>query len=255
MNDFRLMQDSCIIATLRPLRTLMRQTSYHSWLTSTGDQIASLALLISLVACSLPSTRAKAVSPALPEGRLTQTGIASWYGPGFDGRPTAGGTIYDQHEITAAHQTLPLGTRVMVTNLDNGRSVEVAINDRGPFMKGRILDLSYAAGRTLGMIGPGTIPVRIDVIGGGAHKIQAIRERLDYTLQAGSFTDIENALRLKDQLAKSTAQPSQVSVVPFANKDTIYYRVQVGTFSDRHEAEGQARQLSRPGFPIIIMEK
>jgi rare lipoprotein A len=163
--------------------------------------------------------------------------------------------IYDQHELTAAHQTLPLGTRVMVTNLDNGKSIEVAINDRGPFAKGRIIDLSYAAAQALGMIGPGTIPVRIEVIDSGPSQISTIPSSLDYTLQAGSFTDVENAQKLKDQLAKSYPQISDISIVPLYAKDTNYYRVRLGTFSDRREAERHAQQLARKGFPMIIMEK
>src|SRR5262245_4324344 len=92
-------------------------------------------------------------------------GVASWYGPGTHGNRPARGELYDQFAITAAHPSLPLGTRVMVTNLINGRAVEVRINDRGPFVDGRAIDLSYAAARTIGMIGPGTSRVRIDVLG------------------------------------------------------------------------------------------
>jgi rare lipoprotein A len=196
--------------------------------------------LVSLAACSL-------------ESRPTQTGIASWYGPGFHGQPTASGTIYNQNDLTAAHQTLPLGTRVMVTNLDNGRSTEVTITDRGPFAKGRIIDLSYAAAQTLGMLGTGTVPVRLEVIDSGAYKVRKIRDRLDYTLQVGSFAEIENALKLKDQLAKT--QPTQVSVAPYGGKGGTYYRVQVGSFPSRSEAEGLAQQLSRQGFSVIVVEK
>lgn len=195
------------------------------------------------------------VHAAAAESGAGQTGIASWYGPGFHGRPTASGAIYNQHDLTAAHQTLPLGTRVMVTNLDSGRSTEVAINDRGPFAKGRILDLSYGAAKTLGMIGPGTIPVRIEVLDSGPNKIQTIRQSLDYTLQVGSFTELDNAQKVKNQVAKSYPQIAEISIVPLYGKDTIYYRVQLGTFSNRREAENHAQQLARKGFPIIIMEK
>src|SRR5215470_1896666 len=97
-----------------------------------------------------------------------QVGVASWYGPGFHGNRTANGEIYDQYELTAAHPSLPLGTRVMVTNLANGRAVEVRINDRGPFVDNRVIDLSYGAARVIGMIGPGTSPVRIEVLDSGA---------------------------------------------------------------------------------------
>src|SRR5256886_7904562 len=94
-----------------------------------------------------------------------QVGVASWYGPGFHGNRTANGEIYDQYELTAAHPSLPLGTRVMVTNLETGRAVQVRVNDRGPFVDGRAIDLSYAAARTIGMVGPGTVRVRIEVLG------------------------------------------------------------------------------------------
>lgn len=203
-----------------------------------------------LSACAVPPSRVQL--PASPDGRITQTGTASWYGPGFHGKATASGVIYDQNDLTAAHQTLPLGTRVMVTNLDNRKSVEVMINDRGPFAKGRIVDLSYAAGETLGMIGPGTVPVRLEVIEGGPHKIQFIRSSLDYTLQIGSFSQLENAQQLHDRLAPSF---TDVAIVPLYTKDVTYYRVQLGTFPTRAAAEEKARQVAREGFSVIIMEK
>jgi len=205
--------------------------------------------LLFLTACSIPPSIVKLPSP--PEPRLIQTGIASWYGPGFHGKPTASGIIYDQNDLTAAHQTLPLGSRVMVTNLNNGNATEVTITDRGPFAKGRIIDLSYGAGRSLGMIGPGTIPVRLEVIE-SPYRIQTIRASLDYTLQLGSFSQRENAEQLRDRLAKSHAD---VTIVPLEAKDVTYYRVRLGTFTNRVTAEEQARQLAQAGFPVIIMEK
>jgi rare lipoprotein A len=226
----------------------MTQTPALSWGTLT-------LALVALIACSVPPTRSKVIFSPPPEGRVTQTGIASWYGPGFHGRATASGVVYDQHELTAAHQTLPLGTRVIVTNLENGRSTEVTINDRGPFLKERVLDLSYAAATTLGMIGPGTIPVRIEVLDGGPQRVDRIRDRLDYTLQLGSFADIGNAKRLREQVEKTVGQGSEINVIPFETRNGAYYRVRVGTFSDRRAAEDEARRLARQGFPVIIMEK
>src|SRR5262244_3273566 len=146
--------------------------------------------LLFLVACSLPPSRVKLPPSPASESRITQTGIGSWYGPGFHGKATASGVIYDQNDLTAAHQTLPLGTRILVTNLDNGRSLELTVNDRGPFAKGRILDLSYASAQALAAVGPGTIPVRIEVIDSGAARITEIRSSLDYTLQLGSFAQL-----------------------------------------------------------------
>ena len=96
------------------------------------------------------------------------SGQASWYGHPHHGRRTASGETYDMNTLTAAHRTLPLGTRVLVTNLDNGRTVEVRINDRGPFRRDRVLDLSYAAARRLGAVGEGVIPVTLKVVAGSA---------------------------------------------------------------------------------------
>jgi rare lipoprotein A len=205
-----------------------------------------------VAACSLPPSKVKLPPALAPATRASQTGIASWYGPGFHGKPTASGVIYDQNDLTAAHQTLPLGTRVMVTNLETGSSAEVTINDRGPFAKGRIIDLSFAAGKALGMIGPGTIPVRVEVVDSDADKIQSIRASLDYTLQLGSFAQLENAQKLRDRLANAY---NDVAIAPLQVKDVTYYRVQLGTFSNRNSAEEKARQLSQAGFPVIVMEK
>ena len=98
-----------------------------------------------------------------PAAVYTQRGEASWYGPGFHGRKTASGERFNQHGLTAAHRKLPLGTKARVTNLDNGKSVEVKINDRGPYVRGRIIDLSKAAAERLGMKNAGTTPVRLEV--------------------------------------------------------------------------------------------
>src|SRR6266545_8287567 len=120
-----------------------------------------LVVLLLLGAC----TRAIVTTPPVPARLGTEeTGLASWYGAPHHGRPTASGEVYDMRDLTAAHRTLPLGTRLMVTNLDNGQVVEVRVNDRGPFVQGRILDLSYGAARLIGAIGSGVIPVRLRVI-------------------------------------------------------------------------------------------
>ena len=116
--------------------------------------VAVVAILVAVI--GLDST--------FEDGPVTQRGEASWYGPGFHGKKTASGQIYNQNAMTAASRTLPLGTRVMVTNLDNGKEVEVTINDRGPYAKGRIIDLSKAAARKLGFIKAGVARVRIEVI-------------------------------------------------------------------------------------------
>ncbi len=105
------------------------------------------------------------VAATQPVSGAVQDGIASWYGPGFHGRRTSSRETYDQYDFTAAHRTLPLGTWALVTNMDNGRTVKVYVNDRGPYVDGRVIDMSYGAARALGMIETGTCPVRIVVLG------------------------------------------------------------------------------------------
>ena len=208
-----------------------------------------VAALIFMSGCAVPAS--KVALPSIPQSSVSQTGIASWYGPGFHGKATASGEIYNQNDLTAAHQTLPLGTKIMVTNLENGHSTEVLVNDRGPFAKNRIIDLSYAAAQSINMVGPGTALVRVDVIT-SPMRLQTIRPSLDYTLQLGSFAQLENAQQLRERIAKSFAD---VTITPLQAKDTIYYRVHLGTFSNRGAAEEQARQVSQAGYSVIIMEK
>ena len=108
----------------------------------------------------------RSAEPVTPAAGAFQTGMASYYGQGdeFNGRKTASGEIFDKNALTAAHQTLPFGTKVKVTNLENGKSVLVNINDRGPFKKGRILDLSFAGAQAIGMVGTGTARVQLEII-------------------------------------------------------------------------------------------
>jgi rare lipoprotein A len=111
-----------------------------------------------------PASRPPAPRPDAP----AQTGEASWYGPQHHGKRTASGEVYDMNKLTAAHRTLPLGTRVRVTNIENGRSVDVRINDRGPFVDGRVIDLSRAAAERLGALGEGVVRVSLKVISDSA---------------------------------------------------------------------------------------
>jgi len=124
--------------------------------------LAAFAGLALLAGCA----RVVTTGPSAPSGvgGGEEVGMASWYGSAHQGRRTASGEVFDMNQLTAAHRTLPFGTRVLVTNRDTSQSAEVRINDRGPFVKGRILDVSYAAARLLGAVGPGTIPVRVRVL-------------------------------------------------------------------------------------------
>jgi rare lipoprotein A len=111
-----------------------------------------------------PAPTPQATEEAAPAGTpaTTQFGTASWYGPGFHGQETASGETFDQHALTAAHRTLPLGTEATVTNLETGQSVQVTINDRGPYVKGRQLDLSQAAAKQIGLTKKGVAKVKIE---------------------------------------------------------------------------------------------
>ena len=123
-------------------------------------------LLPALFVASLPMRPAAGTTP--PDVRVdSEVGVASYYGARFHRLRTASGERFDMHEMTAAHRTLPFGTRVRVTNLGNGRSAVVHINDRGPFVKGRVIDLSYAAARKLRMVQRGAVRVRVEVLGSG----------------------------------------------------------------------------------------
>jgi rare lipoprotein A len=187
------------------------------------------------------------------EGRASrapavQTGIASWYGPGFHGETTSSGEVYDQHQLTAAHRTLPLGTRVEVTNLGNGRSIEVRVNDRGPFVGDRVIDLSYAAARALDMVGPGTAPVQIQVLGAARGAMPSV----SYAVQAGSFTDEANARKLERALERRV---DRVYVTQLEKDGRSYYRVRVGPYERREDALAAAKGITSLGFSGLIMEE
>lgn len=160
-----------------------------------------------------------------------EEGVASWYGIPFQGRRTSNGEIYDMHEFTAAHRTLPFNAVVRVTNLRNGKQTEVRINDRGPFVANRVIDLSLSAAQSIEMVGAGTAPVRLEIISGPNPQLGF------FGVQVGAFLVQENAARLKSQLA---AHYSPVSIAIYDSPTGIFYRVRVG----RVGSEDAARQLA-----------
>jgi rare lipoprotein A len=176
-----------------------------------------------------------------------QTGVASWYGPGFHGKRTSSGEVYNQYELTAAHPTLPLGSRVMVTNLKTNQAVEVRINDRGPFVGGRVIDLSYAAARSIGVYEPGTAPVRIEVLSAAAPLL-----KVAYAVQLGSYTDAEKAAALKAQFVRHY---HDVYISPMSTGLLRYYQVRVGPFAQRDAAVARAREIAQAGRAAIIVEE
>ena len=186
---------------------------------------------------------------------FSQRGKASWYGKKFHGRKTANGEIYDMYAMTAAHKTLPLGTYVRVHNLKNNRSIDIRINDRGPFVRGRIIDLSYAAAKKLGVVGPGTVPVKITALGTPVQsktKKGTIRSYVpldyykgDFTVQIGAFTDRNNAERLKQKLDLTY---KNAHITTYKNGDETFYRVRVGYCSTLQKAIEYENKLIGNGF-------
>ncbi len=162
-------------------------------------------------------------------------GIASWYGPGFQGRRTASGEIYNMYKLTAAHKTLPLGTYVKVVNLKNGRSVIVKVNDRGPFIPGRIIDLSYEAAKRIGMLKNGTTRVKLTALG----NIKNI-ETGNFYVQVGAFKYKLNAYRFMYKVKLTTHKNTRV--MRFSDG---LYRVFVGGARSYSEAEGLKKRLRK----------
>jgi rare lipoprotein A len=152
----------------------------------------------------------------------------------FNGHRTSDGEIYDMYQMTAAHRTLPFGSVVQVTDLSNGRQIDVRINDRGPFVANRVIDLSYSAAQALGMVGPGTAPVRLQVVS-GPNSLEGF-----FGVQVGAFTVQANAERLRAGLS---ARYTPVAIVPYDSPSGHFYRVRVGHLPTEVAASELATQL------------
>ncbi len=183
-----------------------------------------------------------------------QRGLASWYGKKFHGRSTSNGERYNMYGVSAAHKTLPLGTWVRIHNLGNGRTLDVRINDRGPFVRGRIIDLSYGAAKKLGIVGPGTARVEIVALGkagppqpDGRPTYQAVDyQRGNFTIQVGAFTERLNAEQFVRKLGKIYRN---AHMVPYNDGQTVFYRVRVGTCHTLDQAAEYENYLVSHGFP------
>ncbi|HKI51309.1 MAG TPA: septal ring lytic transglycosylase RlpA family protein [Geothermobacteraceae bacterium] len=240
-----------------------------------------LVTLLMLTACGRPAYRTQVVDtpetrelkgyqkPYIVNGKLysplrdhagfVQEGIASWYGRDFHGKLTSNGETYDMYALTAAHKTLPMGVHVRVTNKSNGRQLVVRVNDRGPFVAGRIIDLSYTAAKRLGVVGPGTAPVRIEALGYQASdSVGKITYRQpesyqvgSFTIQVGAFSVAENAQRLSAKLRRSHGASSiQQGWV----NGQLFYRVRAGQYASLEAAEQARKDFVRLGYnhPFVI---
>jgi rare lipoprotein A len=173
---------------------------------------------------------------------FSQKGIASWYGKKFHGRKTANGETYDMYSMTCAHKTLPFNTKLKVKNLNNGKTTIVRVNDRGPFVKKRIIDLSFKAAKKIGLDITGTAPVKITSIDG--FSIEDYKKG-PFTIQVGAFKDIRNAKRLQAQLSKNY---SPVFIKKFEKSGDIFYRVRAGKFNSLKSAEKNEERLRQKGY-------
>lgn len=204
----------------------------------------------------------------LPTTRV-QVGVASWYGKEFHGRPTASGEIYDMYQHTAAHLTAPLGTYALVTNLENGQSVRVRINDRGPYRRPRILDLSYEAARQIDLVRSGAGRVQIEFLAEPALVVQPTVMPVDtspdqrnsvqvleapgmqpFAVQVGAYPDQNNAVRAQKTL---TTMYSNVWISMAPEGTQPLHRVRLGPFNNRDEAERVVHAIKARGYIALVV--
>lgn len=191
--------------------------------------------------------------PLLDHHGFVEEGIASWYGADFHGKKTSNGEIYDMHALTAAHKTLPLGVWVRVRNLKSGQEQILRVNDRGPFVAGRVIDLSYAGAQALGLVGPGTAPVRVEALGfqaidsAGRITYQA-PPRYDlgnFSIQIGAFTLAANAQKMAGEMERTHGFASvQTGLV----NGTMFHRVRAGKYGSLAEAEKARQAFDGQGY-------
>ena len=190
-----------------------------------------------------PSPRAARPAPAAPVG-TAEVGIASWYGHPYHGRHAANGEIYDMEKLTAAHRTLPFETWVRVRNTTNNKTIEVRINDRGPFVDGRIIDLSHAAAEAIDLIRPGIAKVRVEVIG---RPPNAQREL--YAVQVGVFRNEANARTLCERMQRSYKHSQMVK----REGTTPVWRVLVGREASYADAANLAQRIGKEYGPVFVV--
>ena len=217
-----------------------------------GNQPKTIALFILMLLFMACAPKKVPFPPYEPgkEFRYRETGLASWYGEDFHGRKTASGEVYDMYAMTAAHRTLPFNTRVKVTNLDNGMKTEARVNDRGPFVAGRIIDLSRSGAKELGMLGPGTARVTVEAAGfypGAAQSLEGV-----YAIQVGAFLERDNAYRFREELSK---RHPRVRVVLWETNTKRFYRVRLGSFRTEEEARRYSENLKGENLSGFVVRE
>jgi rare lipoprotein A len=218
-------------------------------------------LLAALLTLASGCAKRRPPTVVVPRIGATETGVASWYGNPYHGRRAANGEIYDMEKMTAAHRTFAFGTWVRVHNLDNGQEVEVRITDRGPFIDGRIIDLSRAAARSIEMIGPGLARVRLQVIrapsnpelAGAVPEVRSESERPivpeKFCVQVGSFRERPNAERLRTEMERRYGMARMVE----RDGDPPSWRVLVGMSDTIEDAEAIALRIRSDGGEAFVV--
>lgn len=185
---------------------------------------------------------------AAPREFSTQRGEASWYGPNFHGQATANGETYDQNALTAAHRTLPFDTVVRVINLDNGQSVVVRINDRGPYAKGRIIDLSRKAAEEIDMVESGVAPVRLQILDSPEPIDRQRVEREIFTIQLASFPNHRNAESFADRISGARVERA------LRDGETLF-RVYYGSYNSAERAKHTLDEIHSRGFEEAFVKQ
>lgn len=227
----------------------------------------------------------KTYFPLADANGYRERGVASWYGKKFHGKRTSSGEPYDMYAMTAAHKTLPLPSYVRVRNLQNGRSIVVRVNDRGPFLQNRLIDLSYAGAAKLGILGTGTGVVEVDAINPEEPTIQVAQAKtyplqivssavaVEETppspvtaaapklyLQVGAFTRRDNAVNLRNRLEHESLRPIFIQPTQASNgptpETTRVYRVRIGPLANVEEGDRLTRRAAQLGVPdaLIVVE-
>jgi rare lipoprotein A len=178
--------------------------------------------------------------------------VASWYGSDFHGKPTSSGEIFNMYALTCAHKEYPFGTMLKVTNVSNNKTVDCIVNDRGPFVEGRDIDLSYAAAKEIGLVEQGLCDVRIEYLGRDTSYVKEVKYLSGagiVTIQVGSFREFSNAERLKMALE---FKYSKVYITEVEINNDQYYRVRIGKFDVKDDAYQIAKTLADEGYDVLI---
>lgn len=208
----------------------------------------SLAFLTALFVSACGISNKSVDYASTDNARAIENGMASWYGPNFHGKLTANGEVYDMDGVTAAHRTLPFESILLVENLDNGKTVQVRINDRGPYAKDRIIDLSRGAAEKVDMIGPGTARVRLYLLKGDLENSRITDIKVPtYTVQLGSYKNLVQAENQTKEVDGTRIEEIEVA-------GETFYRVYYGTYTDPEDARKEMQRLNNMGYAGFVKQ-